>query len=226
MRADNLSIIKGEDVTLLHDLSWTVQTGERWLIAGGNGAGKSTLSRMLAKPEDLGSALQVLPSIPNLVNDLEDEDHIRSGVGWVSTERHMQSAKMEQLTRDIMMEKTDSAERAHTVADWLGVGGKDVMDRPFSHLSQGQQKLVLVAAALAGRPPLLVLDEPCQGLDLLNRQRLLTVVERICKSTDMSLVYITHHFEELLPSVSHVLHLKDRRAAYNGPLEGYNPKDY
>jgi ABC-type molybdenum transport system ATPase subunit/photorepair protein PhrA len=72
-----------------------------------------------------------------------------------------------------------------------------------------------------------VLDEPCQGLDLLSRKRLLQVVERICSSTDMSLIYITHHLdEEKIPSISHALHLKDRKAVYQGLIDAYYPADF
>ena len=208
VRADNMFIQRG-DVTLLHALDWTVQAGERWLVAGGNGAGKSTLSRLLAKPEDAGDALHMLPGM---------------AVGWVSTEKHMQMANSEESARDILMGPGAPPDIAQQAADWLGVGESHVLDKTFSKLSQGQQKLLLIASALAQRPPLLVLDEPCQGLDLRNRQRLLGMVERICQATDMSLVYITHHFEELLPSVTHVLHLKDRKDVYNGTIQGYDPE--
>jgi molybdate transport system ATP-binding protein len=215
VRADNLFIQRG-DVTLLHALDWTVQVGERWLVAGGNGAGKSTLSRLLAKPEDAGDALQVLPGMVKS----------SGSVGWVSTERHMQMANFEESARDVLTGPGAGAppDIAQQAADWLGVGDSHVLDKTFSKLSQGQQKLILIASALAQRPPLFVLDEPCQGLDLRNRQRLLGVVERICQATDMSLVYITHHFEELLPSVTHVLHLKDRKDVYNGTIQAYDPE--
>jgi ABC-type molybdenum transport system ATPase subunit/photorepair protein PhrA len=118
---------------------------------------------------------------------------------------------------------TTSWDVAETVAGWLGVKG--LLGKPFCELSQGQQKLALIAAALASRPPLLVLDEPCQGLDMIHRQRVLTLVERICQATDISLVYITHHLEELLPSVTHALHLKERRDVYNGRIEEYRPEE-
>jgi molybdate transport system ATP-binding protein len=213
VRADNLFIQRG-DVTLLHALDWTVQSGERWLVAGGNGAGKSTLSRLLAKPEDAGDALQVLPGMAKS----------SGSVGWVSTEGHMQMANSEKSARDVLTGPGAPPDIAQQAADWLGVGDSHVLDKTFSKLSQGQQKLILIASALAQRPPLLVLDEPCQGLDLRNRQRLLGIVERICQATDMSLVYITHHFEELLPSVTHVLHLKDRKDVYNGTIQGYDPE--
>ena len=98
-----------------------------------------------------------------------------------------------------------------------------LMDRQFLHLSQGEQKLVLIASAIAMRPQLLVLDEPCQGLDLINRRRVLGLVERLCQATDMNLVYITHHPEEWIPSISHVLHLVNGKAVYNGERSHYDP---
>jgi molybdate transport system ATP-binding protein len=250
VRANNLSIRRG-DVTLLHDLDWTVQRGERWIVGGGNGAGKSTLSRLLANPEfhttnEEGQhpkgqtpSLQILP--------YHDPHHPRSTVGWVSTESHLkqhQEKKLESMpttVREFLLQQTQNASWEHViepVLSWLEILPtpsssssssitSSLLDRPFHHLSQGQQKLLLIAAAVAKRPPLLVLDEPCQGLDLSARQRLLKVVERICSCTDLSLIYITHHLEEeLIPSVSHALHLKDRKAVYLGSIDTYDPSNY
>ncbi len=110
---------------------------------------------------------------------------------------------------------------ATTAARWLGLledGGRvdDFFHRPFSTLSQGEQKLLLLSSAVALRPSLLVLDEPCQGLDLWNRGRLLGLVEKICRVTDMSLLYVTHHEEELIPSIGHRLCLEDGNVSYCG----------
>ncbi len=110
---------------------------------------------------------------------------------------------------------------ATTAARWLGLledGGRvgDLFRRPFSTLSQGEQKLLLLSSAIAQRPLLLVLDEPCQGLDLWNRGRLLGLLERICRVTDMSLLYVTHHEEELIPSIGHRLCLEDGIVSYCG----------
>jgi molybdate transport system ATP-binding protein len=205
----NLSIHRG-DATLLHDLNWSVARGERWLVGGDNGAGKSTLSRLLVRPDQYN----------------QQQLKINGSVGWVSTERHIEMAKSKNTVQQILPTNQTgeaSIECTKEVATWLGVA--DIMDRPFGCLSQGQQKLVLIGAALACKPDLLVLDEPCQGLDAIGRQLVLVLVERICRATDMSLVYITHHMEELLPSVSHALHLKDKRAVFQGPIKEYNPKD-
>ena len=105
---------------------------------------------------------------------------------------------------------------ATTVARWFGLldsnnsQSDDVFfRRQFSTLSQGEQKLLLLCSAIAQRPLLLILDEPCQGLDLWNRGRLLGLIERICRVTNMSLIYITHHEEELIPSIGHKLLLDE-----------------
>ncbi len=206
VQTENLTIRRGE-TTLLHDLNWTIEEGQRWLVGGGNGAGKSTLSRLLARPDADSNQLK-----------------INGRVGWVSTERHMEMAKSKETVEEVLSNHgTWCMESTREVASWLGI--VPTMNRRFCHLSQGQQKLVLVGAALASRPQLLVLDEPCQGLDGVNRQRLLVLIERICRATNVSLVYITHHMEELLPSVTHALHLKERRDVYNGSIETYNPKN-
>ena len=78
---------------------------------------------------------------------------------------------------------------------------------------------MLIGAALATAPALLVLDEPCQGLDLLNRQRVLRLVHEVCSSghTDTTLVYITHHFEELIPCITHVGTLEKGGWRWRGP---------
>lgn len=109
-----------------------------------------------------------------------------------------------------------------TALQWIGLfddssGDKHlILSRKFSTLSQGQQKLLLLASSIAQRPSLLILDEPCQGLDAWNRAHVLGLVDAICKSTDMALVYITHHEEELIDSISKVLRLADGKVAFCG----------
>lgn len=222
VQAKKLTIQRGE-ATLLQNLNWSVKRGERWLVGGGNGAGKSTVSRLLVRPEStmLGNG----------------QLQIHGRIGWVSTERHMEMARSTDTVQQVILSSTTrqqdqqimdlndvSTESTIQVASWLGID-TTMMNRPFSHLSQGQQKLVLIVAALVGKPHLLVLDEPCQGLDVIHRQQVLALVERICRATDISLVYITHHLEELLPSVSHALHLKDQQDVYQGSIQEYHPED-
>ena len=80
---------------------------------------------------------------------------------------------------------------------------------------------MLIAGAVAARPALLVLDEPCQGLDLIARRRVLTLVNSVCRAADVSLVYITHYYEEVLPCVTHVMHIRKGVVAFSGERESY-----
>ena len=159
----------------------------------------------------------------------------RGGMALVSTELHLHAAQnwcnrtvLEVLTlgASFIFDADRSAQNVsqnnytvkvdlglvYTATKWLGLVKKDddsFLNRKFSTLSQGEQKLSLIASALALRPSLLILDEPCQGLDQNNRKLVLDLIEVICQTTDMSLVYITHHNEELIPSINQKLHLED-----------------
>jgi hypothetical protein len=145
----------------------------------------------------------------------------REGVGWVSTELHLGMARSITLARDVLSSSGAASDGdAAAVARWLGLES-DLLARPFATLSQGEQKRVLIGAALAKRPALLVLDEPMQGLDADSRSLVLRLVERVCSHTSTSLVYITHHYEEVLPCVTHVMHLKGGVATFCGDRATY-----
>lgn len=215
VQASNLTLRRGE-ATLLDNLNWEVKNGECWLVAGGNGAGKSTLSRFLAKNDNENGVTEGTLSVSSA-----------SGIGWVSTELHMATARSTKTGREVLLQGGQGGDEvpeevAEEVASWLYID-HSLLSRPFSELSQGQQKIILIASALASRCKVIVLDEPCQGLDYVNRNRVLKVVERICRATDTTLIYITHHLEEVIPSVTHVLHLTGGKAVYNGTWSAYDP---
>jgi len=169
----------------------------------------------------------------------------RGGVALVSTELHLHAAQnwsnrtiLEVLIRGAsyifhadrssqnlscnMNNTLVDIDLASTAAKWLGLVKKDndgsILNRKFSTLSQGEQKLALIASALALRPSLLVLDEPMQGLDPCNRTLVLGLIEEICQATNMSLIYITHHNEELIPSIDRRLSLEDGKSVYCGAI--------
>jgi molybdate transport system ATP-binding protein len=231
----NVSVERNGKRLLIH-IDWQVLWGQRWIIGGLNGAGKSTLSRLLALPEDGED------SDGALMGDLRvfglGPRQPRSHLGWVSTERHLTLAQSHLTVGEVLtmhlstaaassssswsaIEGTDESWR--TVAHWLEVDS--LFDHKFRDLSQGEQRLVLISAAVGSRPKLLVLDEPCQGLDLVNRKHVLGLVNRICEFTDMGLIYITHHLEEKLPIISHALHLKDGHIVFQGLEAQYKPEE-
>jgi molybdate transport system ATP-binding protein len=238
---DNDNDDDGEFVTLLHDMSWKIQKGQRWLIAGGNGAGKSTLSRFLLHDEQpLNDIDMDTEDEDDCIHDLVSGDYYKNPaakIGWTSTESHLGMVAEQALngTTDkktmwevITHDGTISRSTAETIAQWVfgdRTTVQEMKDRPLQELSQGQQKLALMAAALVLRPNVLILDEPTTGLDWISRRRVLALLERVCQATpdDLSLIFITHYQEELVPSISHVLHLDHGYAVYQGPKSEYNP---
>mmetsp|Transcript_6957 Transcript_6957/g.10571 ORF Transcript_6957/g.10571 Transcript_6957/m.10571 type:complete len:542 (-) Transcript_6957:7-1632(-) len=207
-----------QSTSILKQLNWGVKQGERWFIGGSNGSGKSTLSKLLISESKGENAVTFKSRKIALSGHLRVHKPHENGL--CSTEIHMALAKSNLTSIDII--QRSKSNNAQKVARWLRLS-PEILDKKFKYLSQGQQKMVLIAAAIAKRPKLLVLDEPCQGLDWSNRRLMLGLVERLCRVTNISLVYITHHFEEeSLPCITHVLHLKSGTVTYNGCCEDYD----
>jgi len=80
-------------------------------------------------------------------------------------------------------------------------------DEPFNRLSFGDQRLVLIARAMVKHPPLLILDEPCLGLDDMNRQLVLALIERICASSETAVLYVNHREEDRIRGIDNHLTL-------------------
>jgi molybdate transport system ATP-binding protein len=223
--------VKRSDKMLLSGLNWCVKHGERWWISGSNGAGKSTLSNSL-----ISSSSSQLLSPSNY--EYSDEPVMRVSLrpvdmSYISTDRHMTFAKSQQTGRDVIAKLGDETESStiansppsevvNQVAKWLNISSKQLA-RPFVELSQGEQKMILIAGVIALRPALLILDEPIQGLDIVNRHRVLGLIERICCATDTSLVYVTHHHDDLIPSMTHVLHLSEGKSTFKGSVKIFDP---
>lgn len=74
-------------------------------------------------------------------------------------------------------------------------------NEPFNQLSHGDQRLVLIARAMVKHPTLLILDEPCLGLDDMNRQLVLALIEKICANSETTVLYVTHHSQDRIAGI-------------------------
>jgi len=87
------------------------------------------------------------------------------------------------------------------------LGLEYLRDRSFHTLSTGEQKMVLIARAFVKNPPLLILDEPCQGLDAEQVRLLKDVINQLAESSDMTLIFVSHYAEDIPECVQHIMEL-------------------
>jgi iron complex transport system ATP-binding protein len=216
---------RGTD-TILQHVDWTVAQDQHWAIIGCNGSGKTSLLRMLC-----GYIWPTSGTITVLGHRFGTVDlrELRKSIGLVSSafQEQLQSFHPRETALDVVLSGKfstigvydevyeDDVDRA---ADLLArFGAADLADRTFNTLSQGEKQRVLLARAWMGRPRILILDEPCTGLDVLAREHLLQAIQVLGQSEDApTLLYVTHHIEELLPLFSHVLLLKHGRVVASG----------
>ncbi len=204
---------------ILDDITWTMRQDENWALIGPNGSGKTTLLSLIQgdNPQAYALDIRLFGVRPEATHTLW---HLRRQIGWLSPELHLhypagwsclevvcsgffnQMGLHEPCTRRLRSAARDWLQR-------LGLAGH--AGQSFGELSLGDQRLVLLARAVVKKPRLLILDEPCQGLDMLHRRSLIATVDRIVGQTGASLIFVTHHSREMPACVNHVLELKAGR---------------
>jgi iron complex transport system ATP-binding protein len=209
-----------EENRILTRIDWKVKRGEHWALLGRNGSGKTTLLEIINGYEFPSSGqVQVLGEIYGQV-DLRE---VRQRIGYIS------QSLFEKLTpRDPLWEVVATGAYAHlrfyneiepsikaTAIERLHQFGlAHLQHHPLGTLSQGERKKALLARALMGNPELIVLDEPCSGLDMYQRENFLQAVEAMAQEATM--IYVTHHLEELVPAITHVALLKNGEFTASG----------
>lgn len=219
IRLSKVSFIREEN-HILTDIDWNIEKGEQWALLGRNGSGKTTLLEIVTGYEFPSKGrVEVLGNVYGQV-DLRE---VRKRIGYIS------QSLFEKLTpRDPLWEVVATGAYAHlrfyesiapevkerAIERLRQVGLERLADHPLGTLSQGERKKALLARAMMGNPEFVVLDEPCSGLDLYQRENFLEVVETIAKEATM--IYVTHHLEEMIPAITHVALLREGRLIVTG----------
>ena len=210
----NHGVVSYNDRPILNDLSWTVNPGEHWQITGPNGAGKSTLLNLITgdHPQGYSNDLTLFGRRRGSGETIWD---IKKHIGYVSSSLHLDYRVSTTVRNVILSGYFDSigiyqavSDRQHKLAQsWLDILGMDnrVADAPFSSLSWGQQRLALIVRALVKHPTLLILDEPLQGLDPLNRQLIRRFVDILISEGETQLLFVSHHAEDAPSCITHRL---------------------
>ncbi|NIQ03386.1 MAG: ATP-binding cassette domain-containing protein [Nitrospinaceae bacterium] len=221
--------IRNADVYLngfpvLHSINWVMRGGENWAVVGNNGAGKTSFLKLI-----FGELIPVHGGRVSWfgVNDRLPLQDIRQNLGYISAEYQADYAiplcgwevVASGFFSSVGLYESVSADQKKTALEWMDfLGIATLADKGFHRLSYGEARRVLLARALVHRPRLLVLDEPCAGLDLPTREIFLKTLEKL-SSTDTQLIYVTHHVDEIGPALSHVLFLKNGTVFRQGKKE-------
>lgn len=225
LKAENLSLKRGSKY-IIKDIDWEIQKGENWVLFGLNGCGKTTLLSIL-------SGYQSGNQGNNYIYDqCVDEDNfidLRQSVGFVSGSFFDKYLSEEIVSEIVLAGKYGTLgfqNEEPTDADIRRANGLlrkfDLEKRaryPYNTLSKGQQQKVLIARALMANPKILVLDEPCSGLDIFSREIFLHMIEELAAETDLSIIYVTHHTEEILPFFEKAALMRDGHIVEQGALQ-------
>ncbi|MHA7878856.1 MAG: molybdate ABC transporter ATP-binding protein ModF [Saccharospirillum sp.] len=210
------------------ELDWSLLPGQHTQILGPNGCGKSTLLSLVSgdHPQCYANDLTVFGYRRGRGESIWD---IKKHLGLVSGHLHRDyrvpgnalTAVVSGLTDSIGVYRATGEKEHHLALQWLDLLGlAEKANAAFRTLSSGEQRLVLIARALIKQPPLLILDEPTQGLDDVNRFRVLAAVERILDNGPTTLLFVSHREDEHLSMIRQ--RLVFRRASGEGPLYRIN----
>ncbi|WEV79150.1 ABC transporter ATP-binding protein [Janibacter cremeus] len=220
------TVVRGA-TTLLADVDWEVEEGQRWVILGPNGAGKTTLLQLAAaRMHPTSGVVGILGEVLGTVDVFD----LRPRIGLSSAALAERIPKGERV-QDVVVTASwgvvgrwrESYEdldhgRARELLDALGVA--HLAERPFGTLSEGERKRVQIARALMTDPELMLLDEPTAGLDLGGREDLVARLGEIAADLEApAVVMVTHHVEEIPPNFTDVLLLREGRVVAQGPIE-------
>ena len=195
----NVNVSYGKKV-VLKNFNWSVQQGENWKIVGPNGAGKSTLLSLISC-DNLQAYANEIYLFGLRRGTGESIWDIKQKIGLVSSEFQIHYRESISALKVVLSGFFDSigfyrlasGKQKETALNWMEfLEIAKVAEDDFTRLSCGQQRLVLIARAMVKSPPLLILDEPCQGLDRTNRNLVLELIDQIGQNSATQILYVTH----------------------------------
>lgn len=218
----NITFIRSDRI-ILDRISWTIGRGQHWALLGANGSGKTSLLKIIAGYEWPSDG-----SVHVLGRHFGDcyLPELRKTIGWVSaavehrlpeedTALEIAASGFDASLGLYRPLRRDETEQTRSALAALGIEG--LADQPYQVLSQGEKQRVLIARALVNRPALLILDEPCAGLDPVSRERFLDDLGRLAETPESpTILLVTHHVEEIRPWIDNLLVLKEGRVLAAG----------
>jgi molybdate transport system ATP-binding protein len=192
-------------VPVLRNIDWKIKKGEHWALMGPNGSGKTTLLSLILgdNPQAYANDITLFGKRKGTGENIWE---IKQKIGFVSSELHIHfppnisgfDAVCSGFFDSVGLYRRCSQEQQQIAKLWMeNLGLLDYKETLFDKLSHGLQRLLLIARALVKQPLLLIMDEPCQGLDQDNRQHVLNLVDSIGNRLDTTVIFVTHDIDEL-----------------------------
>ena len=210
VRMRQLNVVYGEQ-RVLDRLDWEMNSGEHWHIVGPNGAGKSTLLSLITGDHPQGYCND-LTLFGRRRGSGESIWEIKQQIGYVSPALHLEyrvsttplAVILSGFFDSIGLYENPGDQRLKLAQEWLALLGMTAQaQHPFHSLSFGQQRLLLIVRALVKHPPLLILDEPLQGLDTLHRQLVRQFITLLMKAGSSQLLFVSHHLQDAPDGLTH-----------------------
>ena len=207
--------IQYEGLVFQPDVTWRIQKGEKWALLGPNGSGKSTLLSYIFADNPQAYSLPIW-LFDRKRGSGESIWEIKKRIGYTSSEMHLYYRENVPCLKVVQSGYFDSVglyqrcseeqtNQALLLMQALGIA--HLVDKPFLRVSAGEQRVLLFARALIKNPQLLILDEPFHGMDSVNKQRCLKLIDEFAQQTNKSLIFVTHYRSEIPACVAHVYEL-------------------
>jgi len=211
---DNATL-RVHDHHILPSTNWEIKVGQSWAVLGPNGSGKSTLLQMVTgdHPQAYANEIYLFGRRRGSGESIWD---IKQRLGAVSSEFQVHYRKPIRAFDVVLSGFFDSVGlyrqankwQVKTAQTWLErLGLCHLKEKRYDLLSFGERRMILLARAVVKNPEILVLDEPCQGLDPANRKRILALVDLIGRQPHTQVLYVSHHPKEMPACITHNLDL-------------------
>jgi iron complex transport system ATP-binding protein len=223
IRLKDVSLVRKER-HILRNVTWEIGVKENWVLFGRNGSGKTMLLEVITGYLHPSSGEVIRFGLPHGEYDLRE---LRRRIGYVSTPLKTMFSPHERLVEVVLSGLYASVglytrpqkreeERAAALLGTIGMGER--LSDAFGPLSDGEKQKVLMLRALISDPELLILDEPAEGLDIPSREDLLHTLETLTVNGRHSIIYVTHHTEEITPLFTHIMILDGGSSFFAGPV--------
>ena len=209
--------IRYKEQNILDNINLKISKGEKWCISGPNGSGKSTLLSLITadNPQAFANPIWLFDKRKGSGESIWD---IKKKIGHVSPELHLffekgievKDAVASGLFDTIGLFKKITQDQEDIIEKWMITTGIiENKNKRLYQLSLGEQRLVMLTRALVKSPPLLILDEPCQGLDENQTERIKAIIEEITSIQDLTLIYVSHYQQDIPSTIKRFLHLEN-----------------